>query len=158
MEMFPLDAGISELRGIVKLVKENGNAIGVSKLAKETRKEIDALLPLIDACRMLGICTVRDGSIKLTNSGLSLTARNMREKLSKELVRIEPFKSSLTIVKFKKKITTTRLSEILGRNGIMLYSEKATNSELLKGLLLKWAVRLRLLSYNQETDEWYMAA
>jgi hypothetical protein len=154
MELFPLGAGISELRGIIKLTKDNGNAIEISRLATETRKGIDVLLPLIDACRILGLCTVKGGSMKLTASGLRLTAGNMRAILSKRLADIEPFKRSFAVIGSHKRLTTVRLSELLGRDGIILYSEKATNVELLKGLLLKWAVRLNLSSYNPKTDEW----
>lgn len=157
MELFPLNTGVSELRGLVKLIKDNGNAIEISQLARETKRQIDALLPIIDACRLLGLCTIKGGAVELTDSGINLTGRNMRDTLSKSLVRIEPFKSSFSILKSQRNATTGRLSERLRGGGIMLYSERVVNAELLKRLLLEWAVRLGVLSYNPKNDAWYIA-
>lgn len=157
MELFPLNAGISELRGLIKLIKDNGSAIEISELAKEAETEIDALLPLIDACRLLGLCRVSDGSIKLTDPGVNLTMRNVHDVLKKSLVQIEPFKSSFAILNAEKSVTTERLSELLGNAGITLYTEKVMNAELLKKLLLKWCVRLKLFAYDPKADEWSIA-
>ena len=154
---FPLNAGISELRCIIKLAKDNGNAIVISKLAKETKRGIDVLLPHIDAGRLLGICTVEKGVITLTSFGTSLTTSNIHKALKTRLARIEPFKSSLGIIKSQKSITTKKLSAELEKEGIMLYSEKSMNEEVLKALFLKWAVRLKLFSYDPKSDAWQIA-
>jgi hypothetical protein len=153
-EMFPLNTGITELRSLIKLAKENGNSIELSKVAEETKKGIDVLLPLVDACRMLGLCTVNEGAIQLTEYGINLTTGNMRNELSRQLGKIEPFKHVLEIVGLQRRISTGRLAELLSGAGITLYTEKAVDAELLKTLLLKWAVRLRMLSYDVRNDAW----
>ena len=155
--LFPLDAGISEMRGIIKLTADNGNTVGISKLAKETKRGIDLLLPIIDACRLLGICTVKGGVVTLTNFGKSLTTPDIQKELAKKLARIEPFKSSLCIIRSQGGISTKRLSEVLKRKGITLYTERSMNEEMLKNLLLKWAVRSKLLSYDQKSESWHAA-
>lgn len=153
-EMFPLNTGITELRSLIKLAKDNGNSIELSKVAEETKKGIDILLPLVDACRMLGLCTVSEGSIQLTEYGINLTTGNMRNELSRQLAKIEPFKHVLEIVGLQRHVGTGRLTELLSGAGITLYAEKSVDAELLKALLLKWAIRLRMLSYNIRTDTW----
>ncbi len=153
-EMFPLNTGITELRSLIKLAKDNGNSIVLSKVAEETKKGIDVLLPLVDACRMLGLCSVSEGSIHLTEYGVNLTAGNMRNELSRQLAKTEPFKHVLEIVGLQKRITTGKLADLLSGAGITLYTEKSVDAELLKTLLLKWAVRLRMLSYDTNTDTW----
>ncbi len=153
-EMFPLNTGITELRSLIKLAKDNGNSIELSKVAEETKKGIDVLLPLVDACRMLGLCTVNEGSIQLTEYGINLTAGNMRNELSRQLSKIEPFKHVLEIVGLQKRVSTSKLADLLSGAGITLYTEKSVDAELLKMLLLKWAVRLRMLSYDVSNDTW----
>ena len=54
----------------------------------------------------------------------------------------------------QRRISTGRLAELLSGAGITLYTEKAVDAELLKSLLLRWAVRLRMLSYDVRNDTW----
>ena len=152
-----MNTGISEVRGIIKLAKDNGNSVEVSKLARETKRGIDILLPAIDACKLLGICAVSGGVVKLTNMGKSLTMLELQAEMKRRLARMEPFKSAIEAVKSEKNVTTKRLSEALKRKGITLYAERSMNDEMLKALMLKWAVRLGLFSYDPKSDSWHVA-
>lgn len=158
MELFPLDAGISEIRGILKLIKENNDSLEISKLAREAHRDIDDLFPLIDACKLLGLCTVKNGVMSLTESGFNLTMHNQQGLIAKNLTVVEPFKSILEILKNRKGIDTKHLSRMLRQKRISFYSDEMTNMALLKHLLLHWAVRCGILNYKSESDIWYRRA
>ena len=41
MGQFPIGVGITELRGVLEIIKENGGALSLAKLADESEEEID---------------------------------------------------------------------------------------------------------------------
>jgi hypothetical protein len=153
MGQFPIGAGITELRGIIEIIKENGGAINLSKLAEESEEEIDTLLPLLDAGEMLGLVEVKDGIVKLTQDGKALKIGNISNILSKKLKNIEPFKSVLEILD-KNELTTPEIAEELRARGIILNADDMTNVELLRNMLVKWTLRTKLLEYNRDSDSW----
>jgi NitT/TauT family transport system ATP-binding protein len=155
MKLFPPNAGISLLRGMMILIKENGGSIEVSKLADESEQNVDNLLPLIEASKMLGLVNVDEGEIKLTPEGKRMDMHNFLEILSKKIKGIEPFKSSLEMLANSNGTASTdELTHALLANGIMLHGDFKMNKVLLKSMLLKWAVRTNLLEYKEDEDAW----
>lgn len=155
VELFPLNVGTNEVRGLVKLVKDGNNSVEISKIVKETNENIDHLFPVIDATRMLGLCTVNNGIITLTDTGKSMTVRNMTQLLAKSLVEVEPFKSIMAIVDSNKSMVTAEISKKLHEKDISFNTDELINIDLIKDLLLKWAVRAKLLIYDQKSDAWH---
>lgn len=153
MGQFPIGVGITELRGVIEIIKENGGALSLSKLAEESEEEIDTLLPLLDAGEMLGLCEVKDGVAKLTEEGRRLKLSNISSILSKKLKEIEPFSTIISILG-KKSLTTGELAEELKSRDIILNADDVTNTELLRRLLMKWGVRSKLFSYDRDSDSW----
>jgi len=154
MKLFPLDTGVSQIRGIVEIMKDHNGSIEMSKLAEETNDEIDDLFPLIDTCVLLKLCTVKEGVVMLTKSGKNLATHNTKEVFANALDKVEPFRTAMRIIKSEKEISTEDLEKALSRKGIMYNSDKITNTELLKNLLLKWGIRNGLFSYNYDSDMW----
>jgi hypothetical protein len=154
MKLFPLDTGVSQIRGIIEIIKDNKGSIEVSKLAEETNDEIDDLFPLIDTCVLLKLCKVKDGKVNLTKSGSNLATHNTKQIFASALNKVEPFKSTIIIIKKEKEMSTQDLSKALSKKGIMYNSDNITNTELLKNLLLKWGIRNGLFSYDYDSDMW----
>lgn len=154
MKLFPLNTGVSQIRGIIEIIKDNKGSIDVSQLAEETNEEIDDLFPLIDTCVLLKLCVVKDGVVKLTKSGKNLATHNTREVFARALDKVEPFKSATLLLKKNKELSTQDLSRALYKKGIFFNSDEITNIELLKNLLLKWGVSNKLVSYNYDSDMW----
>ena len=69
------DATVGGLAGLVEIVYANGGPIGLADLADELNFEIDDLLPLVDAANMLGLVTVGDGELTLTETGAQVHHR-----------------------------------------------------------------------------------
>jgi len=153
MGQFPIGAGITELRGVLKILKENEGALSLAKLADESEEEIDKLLPLLDAGELLGLLEVKNGIVRLTEEGKRLGLGNITSMLSKRLEEIEPFKSIIDILS-KKSLNTEEIAEELKSRDIILNADDITNVEILRNLLIKWGVRTKLLAYNKDSDSW----
>jgi hypothetical protein len=152
-KLFPLNTGVSEIRGIIEIIKDNGSSIEMSRLSEETNDDIDGLFPLIDTCSILGLCTIKKGIVKLTASGSKLASDNSRELFSRALMKVEPFKSALSLLAKSPK-TTQSLCESLRKKGVAFHDDSITNKELIKDLLLKWGVTNRLFHYDSKADLW----
>jgi len=155
-ELFPVNAGITELRGIIKIIQEHGGTINISGLAEDAREQIDYLLPLIDACEMLGFAHVDSGVITLVDKKVQIGVTSFLRETRNRLAGVEPFKSVMALLKQHLASTTPEISAQLKEKGIQLHEDPVTNEETLKNLMLRWGVRTKLLSYNPRNDEWHI--
>ncbi len=151
--MFPLGPGISRVRGIVSIIKQNKGHIGISQLAEEAEEDIDDLLPLIEACKLLNFTIVDESEVKLTDTGSKLTFSNFSKLISDGLTDVEPFKSAIRVID-SRKVSTSELFGTLRSRGIVIHGDQVTNDILLKKLLIRWGVRSKLLNYDQSSDLW----
>ncbi|MHB1829878.1 MAG: AAA-associated domain-containing protein [Candidatus Micrarchaeaceae archaeon] len=151
--LFPLNTGISRVRGIISLVKQSKGRIEMSELAEESEEDIDDLLPLIEACKLLGFVTVDESELRLTEKGAQLTFSNFSRSIKAGLVNVEPFKSTIKILD-DKEIPSPELFSKLKSRSIIVHGEEWTNEALLKKLLIRWGVRAGLLRYNPDNDTW----
>ena len=158
MRLFPLNTGVSEVRGIVELIQENKNRISISKLAQETDTDIAGLFPIVDAGVMLGMCRISKGSVFLTDSGAALSPKNSRDMFSKGLAKAEPFRSTIALLNSRDGLKTKEISEALKKKGISFHSDFVVNCGLLRDLLLKWGATNRLFGYDNVKDRWYRYA
>ncbi len=153
MKIFPEDASISPLWGMLKMVKDAGGEMSVSLVAERSGQQISSLLPLVEASTILGFATVKNGILALSKAGKKLTSTNFKRKVGEELRTVEPFRSALEGLRRGPQDTST-VAMILREKGIVLHSDMSINVELLKGMLLVWGTRTQLLDYDAETDEW----
>lgn len=152
--LFPSDVGMSHVRGVVKIIKENGGKISIHKLAEESEEDVDDLLPLLEASKLLGFITISKSDIKLTPKAAKLVGGSTRKIIRESLSGIEPFKSAIKALSGGSK-TTTELFEYLKENKVFPREGDHSSETLLK-LLLSWGVRSKLLSYNEEEDAWIL--
>lgn len=151
--LFPVDLEINQVRAILKLIKDNGGSIGLARLSKEAREDIDRLLPFVEVSKVLGFAKVRGGNIYLTPTGKRMSLENYQDIIRRRIRGMEPFKSVLLLLK-KDEITTDELARLLHGRGVTLYHDKITNELLLRNLLIAWGVRSRLLNYDASRDLW----
>ena len=151
--LFPQGTGISRVRATVNLIKKNKGNIEMSKLAEESDEDIDDLLPIIEACKMLGFVVVSDSKLRLTERGSRLTFSNFSKLIREGLEEAEPFKSAIKILD-QKEISTRELFSTLRGKRIMYHGDEGINDLLLRKVFIRWGVRSELLSYNTEKDTW----
>jgi NitT/TauT family transport system ATP-binding protein len=98
---FP-DANVGEVLGLVEIVYAYKGKVRVSFLAEELRMDLDELNDVIEMAKLLSLVRVKEGTVELTVYGESLNLGTIDDKkrvLRKNLVKIEPFKSILAILK-----------------------------------------------------------
>lgn len=150
--LFPSGVGMSHVRGIVSIVKDNNGVISLSKLAEEAEEDVDDLLPLIEASKALGLIRIVNSDVKLTEKGKELTSASTRRAIREGLVKIEPFKTTVKALSGGSK-TTLELFDYLAKRGIFDDYPEFSSESLLK-LLVSWGVRSKLLSYDEQNDSW----
>lgn len=151
--IFPASVGMSQVRGVIKLIKENDGAITFSELASESEEDVDDMLPLVDACKMLKLVEVRDSTVKLTERGARLAISSPFRVIREGLNDVEPFKSMLAFLSKKSK-TTPEVLRFLASKGFLFHEQDETNVALTKRLLRNWGVRSKLLAYDERNDSW----
>ncbi len=152
-DLFPVGIGVSKVRGIVALIKESNGSISLSELAEEAEEDVDDLLPLIDACKLLGLITIDDSHVRLTDEGTRLSKGTPYRVIRENLKRVEPFKTILSALS-KKRLTTPEILAMLDSKGINISENPESRETVLKQLLSGWAVRTKVLFYNEENDKW----
>ncbi len=152
--LFPSDVGMSHVRGVVKIIKENKGNISISKLAEESEEDVDDLLPLIDACRLLGLVKVTRSRLKLTEKGETIIKGSTRAIIRQSLPGIEPFKSVIKALEGGSKSTSELLEYLKEKE--LLTEKTETENEKLVTMLLTWGVRSKLLSYDEEDERWML--
>jgi NitT/TauT family transport system ATP-binding protein len=150
---------MSKIRGIIGIIKQNDGAIGLSELADEVDEDIDDLLPLVEACKLLGFARIDDSTIRLTADGKKLTLGNSSKMIRERLKELEPFRSALEMLKVRdgEGATTEELFSDLREKGIFIHGEKETNDILMKKMFLRLGVRAKLMAYDAEHDVWMKA-
>jgi NitT/TauT family transport system ATP-binding protein len=65
------------LSGLLEILSARGGKDGLAELAEDLSFEVDDLLPLVDAAEMLGLATVEDAQLELTDAGREFAAADI---------------------------------------------------------------------------------
>ena len=149
---FPPGVGVSQVRGIVNIVRGNGGSVSLSELAEQAEEDVDDLLPLIEAGRLLGFITIVKTKVKITPFGDKLATSSPRKVLRECLPKVEPFKSTVKALSSGGR-STMSLFEFLNSRGVFPEDGDHSDETLMK-LLLSWGVRTKLLNYDELRDIW----
>ncbi|MDE1860299.1 MAG: AAA-associated domain-containing protein [Candidatus Micrarchaeota archaeon] len=152
-----MGAGISRVRAIVNIIKEFGGSIEISRLAEESRTNIDSLLPLIEASNQLGFTKIVESEIKLTQTGAKLNIKNSSALVKEGLQNLEPFKTTKKILEEQHDISSKELFDELSRRGHVVHGDRVINDMMLKKVLIRWGVRSKMFRYSTDTDMWSLA-
>ncbi len=157
MIIFPVDAKISRVLGILRLLNSNDGEMSIASLVDITKANLDTLMPQINAGHFLGVVEVDGEKIRITKLGRAYYKRDKkaREKVRMNLLKFEPFKTALSLAK-KGPFTISMLDDELSSRKITLSSYPETDAKLLQLMLIQWALGTRLLNYDNETNLWSM--
>lgn len=73
------------LNGFVELLEEADGRVDLFELGARLHLDLEDLLPIVDACELLGLCRVTPGDVELTPEGMRYAAAGVTER--KELFR-----------------------------------------------------------------------
>jgi NitT/TauT family transport system ATP-binding protein len=71
------EVSVGGLSGLLEILAARGGALSLAELADTLSFEIDDLLPLVDAARMLGLAAVADARIEITPPGRAFAAADI---------------------------------------------------------------------------------
>ncbi len=151
--VFPLVTETSKIRGIISIIRQNGGSMELSSLAEEADEQIDDLMPLVEASKLLGFATVDESMIKVTPLGESLNISNSSKLIREKLVEMDPFYSAIEILG-KKSLSTDDLLDALSKRGVSLHGNREANDILMKKMLMRLGVRTKIVYYDPEKDVW----
>ena len=76
---------VGQILGLVEAVDEVGGVADVATIAREVDMDIDRLGPILNAAEFLGLVTVKDGDIRITDLSRKLLSSSVRER--KKIIR-----------------------------------------------------------------------
>ena len=76
---------VGQILGLVEAVDEVGGVADAAKISREVEMDVDRLGPILTAAEFLGLVTIEDGDIRITELSRKLLTANVRER--KRIVR-----------------------------------------------------------------------
>lgn len=146
-KMLPIpDANVGEVLGLVEIVYAYKGKAKVSFLSEELRIDLDELNDVIEMARLLNLLKVTSGTVELTIFGESLNLGTIDDKksvLRKHLVKIEPFKSILAIIRKDGHAHEKEIFEQLRSKNVVIEDEARFHK-----LLLAWGGYAEIFEYD----------
>lgn len=97
--VFPLNVRISQIEGVISLVRDNDNSISMQKLSDEAMQEADDMFNIISACRMLKILKTKKGKIEISAKISGLGDKDIVDYTTQQIKKLQPFKFIIKTLK-----------------------------------------------------------
>ena len=156
MDVAPLPrAGIGSVIGLLEIIDDAGGKDDVFKLARGLQMELDDILPVIDAGKLLGLIKVKDGDVSLTQTGSSLLRSDVngrKELLGTQLAKLKVFQQVLNVLKSK------RNREVRRDYFVDLFEARMSDDDaasLLK-TIIDWGRYAEMIGYDRNEDVLYL--
>jgi NitT/TauT family transport system ATP-binding protein len=95
-------ANITEILGLVDILYNNSGSMRIDDLQRYIGVEIDELIPVIDAAKMLGFAMITRDCINITNMGKTLYTMNPEKRkvlISTQICRMPIFRKIVSVLK-----------------------------------------------------------
>ncbi len=116
-------ASLARLFGLIEVMAETEGRDDLFRLAGRLRLELDEILPLVEAARLLGWAEVGDGDYDLTAEGRRIAAGSIAERklLFRDRVRALPLVASIVeaLARRKRVSRESILKRLQGRLGAL---------------------------------------
>ncbi len=143
-------ANITEVIGLVDILYNNEGSMRIEDLQKYLGIEIDELLPVIDAAKIIGLAMITRDCINITNMGRRLYTLNPEKKkalISAEICRMPIFRKILSLL---KKEGPKPKAYFLAKIETELFTKE---SELQFRRIIQCGRYAEILSYDAAKDE-----
>ena len=155
-EAVPLpEIGISEVLGLVELLKSKGGREDIYKLAAELKMEFGDTLKVIRAAELLGLVNTPGGDVVIEPLGekVSRAKINGRKTIIKaQLGKLPVFKALIQFLHEKDDHQATR-NQLLEKLAELIPNE---NSEQTFSTLVNWGRYGELFGYNDDSETFYL--
>jgi hypothetical protein len=155
----PATVRAGQVISLVEVTGGIGGKMDIPKLADELGADIAVLLPILDGAEMLGLVRTEKGDLHLTELGLKFqkTAKHKVRALKERLAAIEPFRTAVELAAHSKSIKATQVAETLSEMGLKWHYQPEINEQLIKALLIHWAIQSGLLTYDGKSGKFQKA-
>ncbi len=147
--------GISEILGLVELLKSKGGKEDIYKLAAELKMELGDTLAVIRGAELLGLVHTPGGDVVIEPIGekISRSRINARKNLLREQIEKLPvFHALISFLKEKDDHQATR-DQLLEKLAELIPNE---NSEQTFTTLVTWGRYAELFGYNDDSQTFYL--
>ncbi len=150
--IMPGNVRAGQVISLVEVTGGLGSKITAARLADELGADIAVLIPILDTAELLGLVKAEKGEVTLTEFGQKFqkTTREKVRLLTDHLSKIEPFKTAIDLASRKGSVSAEEVATSLSEKGMEWYHEPELNIELLRTILIHWAIYGGLLTYNKE--------
>src|SRR5215467_6658331 len=109
-------AGVNRVFGLLDLLRAYNGKTDVANLTLDLRIALDELLPIIDTAEYMGLVTVQQGDISLTDVGKKALNAKISERkrlVHDRLIAVEPFADMIRILSEKKTLSKFELARLI---------------------------------------------
>lgn len=142
---------VGQILGLVEAVDEVGGLADVATISKEVEMDVDRLGPILGAAELLGLVTVEDGDIRITEMSRKLLSANVRERkaILREVIDDAPtFRLVLDMARQAGR--PLRRQEVLDILAARVGSHQA--EDLFKAIVY-WGRYVELFRYDSESEQ-----
>ncbi|ACK42050.1 MULTISPECIES: nitrate/sulfonate/bicarbonate ABC transporter ATP-binding protein [Dictyoglomus] len=149
-------ASVGSITGLVELVNDLDGKADIYKLGEELLMDVEDLLPIIEACEILGFAEVKEGDLILTEAGKKFSEADVleRKEIFKEFaIEKVPFLKQIVKVlqsKSNHKVPRSFFLDLLKQH----LSPQEAEREL--DILIDWGRYAELFEYDDDRDELYL--
>ena len=142
---------VGQILGLVEAVDEVGGVADVAKISQEVEMDVDRLGPILSAAEFLGLVTVEEGDIRITDLSRKLLSANVRErkKIVREIIDDVPLFRLITDMARQAGRPLSR-QEVLDAFATRIGSHQA--EDLFKALVY-WGRYVELLRYDSRSEQ-----
>jgi len=144
------------LAGFVELLDDLAIKSDLYKLADEIMFELDELLPLVEAAQLLGLATVSQGDISMTDAGKQFASASVTER--KELFRVQ-LKDRIPIFERIRWVLDSKRNRRMAREFFLEVIRKSVGTEAAEQQLdtiIDWGRYSELFAYDETTRVLYL--
>ncbi|MCL5677405.1 MAG: AAA-associated domain-containing protein [Firmicutes bacterium] len=156
MDIVPLPrAGIGTVIGLMEILDDSGGRDDVFRLAKELQMELDDILPVIEAGKLLGFLQVVDGDLMLTDVGKTLLRSDINQRkdlLWDQLLKIKVFQEVVAALKSRSRLRIKR------DFFVDLFEQKMSDKDAAQFFktVVDWGRYAELIGYDPEEEIIYL--
>lgn len=148
-------AGISEILGLIEILKSKGGKEDIYKLAAELQMELGETLTVIRGAEMIGLVHTPGGDVVLETLGSKIAKSKIAERkdlIGDQLKKIPVFTKIREFLS-QKDDHQARRDEVLEKLAQLIPNE---NAELSFQTIVNWGRYSELFGYNDDSETFYL--
>ncbi|MEM3506166.1 MAG: AAA-associated domain-containing protein [Candidatus Bathyarchaeia archaeon] len=149
-----IKADISQVLGLLDLLKSYDGKTDIATLTSKLMMDIEDLFPIIETAEYLGLVTVINGDIQLTDIGYKLSESKLLERkkiIKNQITNLEPFVSIIRSLHEKGELEKEELNEILSSK-----LDRGEDFESFLKLVIAWGSFSKIFYYNGGSKKIYL--